>query len=265
MHDTTYQKLHVILPTDDEQLACSKHVEDTVKNKTQKLHLVGSIISKGNYLARSGQGIYRKYYTYILLEGLSKNWCNLSQDTRCLDEIWAETSLVNVRGVTTTTLRSTTRLHLYTEIIKPVEKRVLGKLRFSAGKEIPYILRNPNSYYIIYKGPPFVPVLIQINPVHSLPTYSIKIRSNIIFLSAPGIPQWSLSLRYSHQNPLSTSPFPHTCHVPNPSNSYLFDCQYTFYWGLNIIKFPVYAPSTEIVIQRDVYRVFTNEWCSFKS
>ena len=36
--------LYVRLPRDDEQLAYSKHVEGIVKNKTQKVHLVGSII-----------------------------------------------------------------------------------------------------------------------------------------------------------------------------------------------------------------------------
>ena len=29
---------------DNEQLACSEHVEDIVKNKTQKVHRVGSVI-----------------------------------------------------------------------------------------------------------------------------------------------------------------------------------------------------------------------------
>ena len=42
-HDT-YQTMHVTIPPDYEQLAYSKHVEDVVKNRTQKVHLVGSII-----------------------------------------------------------------------------------------------------------------------------------------------------------------------------------------------------------------------------
>jgi hypothetical protein len=36
----------------------------------------------------------------------------------------------------------------------------------------------------------------------------LKIRLNIIFPSMSGSPQWSLSLRFSHQNPLDTSPLP---------------------------------------------------------
>ena len=42
-HDT-HQTLHIRSPPDDEQLACSKHVQHIVKNKTQKVHIVGSII-----------------------------------------------------------------------------------------------------------------------------------------------------------------------------------------------------------------------------
>jgi hypothetical protein len=34
-----------------------------------------------------------------------------------------------------------------------------------------------------------------------------------------GSPQWYLSLRFPHQNPVHTSPLPHTCHMPRPSHS----------------------------------------------
>ena len=43
MHDT-YQTLHIKLLPDDEYLACLKHAEVIVKNKTQKVHLVCSVI-----------------------------------------------------------------------------------------------------------------------------------------------------------------------------------------------------------------------------
>jgi hypothetical protein len=35
-------------------------------------------------------------------------------------------------------------------------------------------------------------------------------------------PQWSLSLRFPHQNPMHISPFPHTRHMPRPSHSSRF-------------------------------------------
>ena len=35
--------------------------------------------------------------------------------------------------------------------------------------------------------------------------------------------KWSLSLRFPHQNPVYTSPLPHTYHMPHPSHSSGFD------------------------------------------
>jgi len=39
--------------------------------------------------------------------------------------------------------------------------------RFSASQEIPRILSKPKVQYRVYKGPPPVTILSQINPVHS--------------------------------------------------------------------------------------------------
>jgi hypothetical protein len=74
--------------------------------------------------------------------------------------------------------------------------RVLGKLivkqlvkKFSA-------FRGTRQFIIL------VPVLSQVNPVHTFPCYFAKIHSNI-FLSMPRSSNWSLPFRFSNKNIVS--------------------------------------------------------------
>jgi hypothetical protein len=39
----------------------------------------------------------------------------------------------------------------------------------------------------------------------------------------PGSSKWYPSLWFPYQNPVSTSPLSHTCHIPRPSQSSWFD------------------------------------------
>ena len=84
----------------------------------------------------------------------------------------------------------------------------------SASQQIPHILWNPKGHYNIHKRPPPIPVLSQLDPVHTLTSHFLKIHLNIILPSTPGSPQWSLSLRFPHQHPVHASPLPHTCYMP---------------------------------------------------
>jgi hypothetical protein len=80
--------------------------------------------------------------------------------------------------------------------------------RFSATLKIPRILWSPNVHYRIHKGPPPVPILKHIDPVHAPTSYFPNIHLNIIHLSKPGSSKWSLSPRFLHQNLVYTIPFP---------------------------------------------------------
>ena len=57
-------------------------------------------------------------------------------------------------------------------------------------------------------------ILNQINPV---PSYFLKIHSNIIRPFRPGSSKLSLSLKFPHQSPVCTSSLSHKCHTPRPS------------------------------------------------
>ena len=83
---------------------------------------------------------------------------------------------------------------------------------FAASQEIPRISRNPKVYYRTHKRPPPVPILGQPNPVHIPTSHLLEIHPNI-HPSTPRSPQWSLSLRFPHQDPIHplSSPIRVTC------------------------------------------------------
>jgi hypothetical protein len=90
--------------------------------------------------------------------------------------------------------------------------------RFANSQEIPRVLWNPKVHNSIHKLLPPVSILSQLIPVHTPTSHFLKIRLNIVLPSTPGSPQWSLSLRVSYQNPVHTSPLPHTRYIFCPSH-----------------------------------------------
>ena len=88
-----------------------------------------------------------------------------------------------------------------------------------AASQIPRISRNPKVHYRTHKHPPTVSILGQPNPVHTPISHLLKFHPNIIHPSTPRSHQWSLSLRFPHQDPIHHLLLTHTRHMPSPSHS----------------------------------------------
>ena len=84
---------------------------------------------------------------------------------------------------------------------------------FAASQENPRISRNPKLQYRTHKRPPPVCILGQPNPIHIPTSHLLQIHPNIIHPSTPRSLQWSLSLRFPHQDPIHplSSPIHATC------------------------------------------------------
>ena len=105
--------------------------------------------------------------------------------------------------------------------------------RFAASQEIPRILWNPKVHYRFHKSVP-VPILSQLDPVHTPTSHFLKIQLNIKFPSTSGSSKWSLSFSFPHKNPLYTSPLPRTRYMFRSSHSSRFDHSNSIGWAVQI-------------------------------
>jgi len=124
-------------------------------------------------------GVFVRFYNYF------KN--------RIITDVWEQRSGMNV----------------CTYLLTPWRRVLLEKLpRFAASPEIPRILWNPKDHYCIHKCQPSSPIPSQLDPIHTPTSHFLMGHLNIIHPSTPVSPQWSLSLRFPHQNSVCASPHP---------------------------------------------------------
>ena len=94
--------------------------------------------------------------------------------------------------------------------------------RFSASQEIPRILWNPKVHYRSHKCPPPVPILNQLDPVHTPTSYFLKIHLNIILPSTPGSPNGLFPSGFLTKILYTPLHSPHTRYMPRSSYSSLY-------------------------------------------
>jgi len=80
-----------------------------------------------------------------------------------------------------------------------------------------------------------VPIMSQMNPIHTFPPYFSKFHSNIILQTMPMSSEWSLPFRFSDQNFLRISHLTHACYMLRPSRPLWLDHLNNAMWSVEVM------------------------------
>jgi len=145
---------------------------------------------------------------------------------------------------------------------------------FLVSQEILCILWNPKVPHGIYKRQPNVPILSQINPIHTSPSHLLNFHFHIILPSTPRFCRWYISLTFLHQSPTWTSSLPHAYYLAHlPQSSWVYSVGSTarkapsyvvFSTPLYLVPFkPKYSPQHPILEHPQPRFLPKCEWPSF--
>jgi hypothetical protein len=105
----------------------------------------------------------------------------------------------------------------------------------SATQEFPNILWNPKVHYRVCKNLLPVSILIQMNPVHIIPSYYSKIHFNIILLPTYSLPGSLFPFGFPTKIQMHSSP-PHVSYIDCASHSPWLDRYNYIYGRVKVIK-----------------------------
>jgi len=102
-------------------------------------------------------------------------------------------------------------------------------------KKFPPMLWSPIAHFCVHNLPRIIPILSQLDPIHTPTVHFLNIHLNIIFPSRPVPLQRTLSLTLTHQSPVHIYPITHTHYMPCPSHSSRFYHSNNIGWAVQII------------------------------